>query len=89
MPIFDDKDNVVIGGKKKGRGRPKGSKNPKTPVKSKKVKTQFTFYEYLVDRFNLSYIAGMFKEASATILEWDLMVTNLSSLLQHKLESEV
>lgn len=101
MPIFDDKDNVIIGGKKKngnvvipekrGRGRPK-KETPKTntpKIKTPKIKTQFTFIEYLRTRLNLSFIAQMFKEATATIQEWDMMVQNLADLLKKKtLEEE-
>ena len=62
----------------------KTSKNPKKP----KVKTQFTFYEYLKKRFDLSFIAGMFKEAATTIQEWDMMVRNLGNLLKKKILEE-
>ena len=67
------------GKKKKGLGRPK---NPK-------VKTQFTFYEYLKRRFKLSFIAGMFKEAKTTISEWDMLVQTLANLLKRKILDDI
>ena len=85
MPIFDGSGNVVLP-KKKGPGRPKNSK--KTPVKTKKVKTKFTFYEYLKRRFKLSFIAGMFKEAETSLKEWDMLVQTLANLLKKKILEE-
>ena len=63
-------------------------KTTKSPKKSK-VKTQFTFYEYLKRRFKLSFIAGMFKEAKTTIQEWDVMVQTLANLLKRKILDDI
>lgn len=92
MPIYDGSGNVVLP-KKKGPGRPKKDSSnskkdtPKTP-KTQKVKTQFTFYEYLKRRFKLSFIAGMFKEAETTLVEWDMLVRTLANLLKKKILEE-
>ena len=59
------------------------ARKKRTP-KNPKVKTQFTFFEYLKRRFKLSFIAGMFKEAKTTISEWDMLVQTLANLLNKK-----
>ena len=60
-------------------------KNPKNP----KVKTEFTFFEYLKRRFKLSFVAGMFKEAKTTIQEWDVIVQTLANLLKRKILDDI
>ena len=63
-------------------------KRKKKTSKTPKVKTQFTFFEYLKRRFKLSFVAGMFKEAKTTISEWDMLVQTLSNLLNKKILDE-
>ena len=44
----------------------------------------YNFYEYLVKKFDLSFVAGLFNEGTATLKEWDLMVRLLGDLLRKK-----
>ena len=53
-----------------------------------KEEEYYNFYEYLVEKFDLSFVAGLFNEGTATLKEWDLMVRLLGDLLRKKEEEE-
>ncbi len=88
MPIYDENNNVVIGKGKKGPGRPKKEPAIKKPdIKFKTLKT-FTFYEYMRNRLDLSFVADMFNAGKGSVAEWDIMVQALCHFYKSKINGD-
>lgn len=89
MPIYDENNNVVIGKGKKGPGRPpkKDKEKDKPNIKFKTLKT-FTFYEYMRNRLDLSFVADMFNAGKGSVAEWDIMVQALCHFYKSKINGD-
>ncbi len=88
MPIYDGKGDVILTKEKKGPGRPK--KEPaiiKPNIKIKTLKT-FTFYEYMRNRLDLSFVADMFNAGKGSVAEWDIMVQALCHFYKSKINGD-
>lgn len=85
MPIYNERGDVILN-RKRGPGRPpKKDKEPNIKIKTMKT---FTFYEYMRNRLDLSFVADMFNEGKGTIEEWDIMVQALCHFYKSKINGD-